>query len=157
MDREERLRFLGHIRGLLKQGDALLLGVDLVKDVAVIEAAYNDASGVTAAFNRNVLRAVNAALAADFVPEAYQHCAFFNKEEERIEMHLIPDVPQRVTIPAAELQVEVLPSESIRTEISCKFTRATATSMLEAAGFRVERWHTDPQNLFALVLAVPSL
>jgi L-histidine Nalpha-methyltransferase len=156
LDGEERHRFLGHIRGLLKDGDALLLGVDLVKDVAVIEAAYNDAAGVTAEFNRNILRAVNAALSANFVPEAYQHCAFFNKEAERIEMHLIPDAPQRVTIPAADLDIEILPSEGVRTEISCKFTRATATSMLEAAGFRVERWHTDPQSLFALVLAVPK-
>jgi L-histidine Nalpha-methyltransferase len=156
LDRQERQRFLGHVRGLLKDGDAFLLGVDLVKDVAVIEAAYNDAAGVTAEFNRNILSAVNAALSANFVPEAYRHHAFFNKEEERIEMHLIPNAPQQVTIPAAALRVEILPSESIRTEISCKFTRATATAMLEAAGFRVERWYTDPRDLFALVLASPS-
>jgi len=155
LDVDERLEFLRSVRGLLKGEDAFLLGVDLVKDVAVIEAAYNDSAGVTAAFNRNVLWAVNKALGADFQPEAYRHCAFFNATAERIEMHLVPDAPQHVQIPAAEISIDIAAEESIRTEISCKFTRTSATAMLEAADFGVAQWYTDPQNLFALILATP--
>ncbi|HZT07611.1 MAG TPA: L-histidine N(alpha)-methyltransferase [Chloroflexota bacterium] len=155
LDREERRVFLSRVRGMLRVGDALLLGVDLVKDIARLEAAYNDAAGVTAEFNRNILCAINNALAADFIPDAYRHRAFFNMEEERIEMHLIPDSPQRVTLPACGIVVDIDPAETIRTEISCKFTRESTTEMLESAGLDLDEWHTDDQQLFALAVAVP--
>jgi L-histidine N-alpha-methyltransferase len=155
LDAAERLAFLRVVRGLLAEGDAFLLGMDLVKDPSVIEAAYNDSAGVTAEFNRNILRAVNNALGGDFNPEAFQHCAFYNAVEARIEMHLIPDERQRVTLTAANLTVEIAPPEDIRTEISCKFTHESARAMLEAAGFGLHGWYTDPANKFALALAVP--
>ncbi len=156
LDVAERQAFLSQTRDLLGEGDALLIGVDLVKDPAVLEAAYNDSAGVTAEFNRNILRAVNAALGADFVPEAYRHHAPYNRELQRIEMHLIPEEPQRVRVSAIDLAVDVEPSESIRTEISCKFTEETVTSMLASAGFRLRHWYTDGENRFALALAVPD-
>jgi L-histidine N-alpha-methyltransferase len=152
---DERVAFLRDVRGLLHQGDAFLLGVDLVKDVDVLEAAYNDSAGVTAEFNRNILRVVNRELAANFDVEAFGHHAFYNREHDRIEMHLIPDTPQTVRVAAIDLMTTIGPDESIRTEISCKFTRESVSTMLAAAGLRLERWFTDPDGRFGLALAVP--
>jgi L-histidine Nalpha-methyltransferase len=153
LDVEERLRLLRAIRGLLQPGDAFLLGIDLVKEIAVIEAAYNDAAGVTAEFNRNILAVVNRQFDGDFQPAAYAHRAFYNREQERIEMHLVPNARQVVTLGRINLTVEVAADESIRTEISCKFTRSRVAEMLEAAGLRLAHWYSDPEQLFGLVLA----
>jgi L-histidine Nalpha-methyltransferase len=155
LDRPARQSLLTQIRSLLRRGDRLLLGVDLVKDQAVLEAAYNDAAGVTAAFNRNILRVVNRSLGADFRPEAFRHHALYNATEQRIEMHLVSDRPQTVHVRAIDLTVRLEASETIWTESSYKFTRATTRAMLAAAGLRVAAWHTDRDERFALILAAP--
>ncbi len=152
----ERHRFLAQVRRLLGHGGRLLMGVDLVKDVAVLEAAYNDSAGVTAEFNRNILRVVNKGLHANFHPEAFRHHAFYNREAARIEMHLVPESPQTVRLRDLELTIHVGPDESIWTESSHKFTRESTGAMLESAALRLERWYTDPEELFGLVLAAPA-
>jgi L-histidine N-alpha-methyltransferase len=155
LDAPARQALLDQVRGLLCRGDRLLLGVDLVKDPAVLEAAYNDAAGVTAEFNRNILRVVNQGLGANFRPEAFRHHAWYNATESRIEMHLIPETPQTVHVRSLDLTVRLEPSESIWTESSYKFTRASTRAMLEAAGLRLDAWHTDATGRFALAIAAP--
>ncbi|HKP76437.1 MAG TPA: L-histidine N(alpha)-methyltransferase [Longimicrobiaceae bacterium] len=151
----EAVALLRGVRRRMWPGDAFLMGVDLRKDPAVIEAAYNDAAGVTAEFNRNMLRVLNALAGADFDPEAFAHRAFYHRELHRIEMHLAPAAPQTVTIPGVGT-VEVAAGESIRTEISCKHDRASVDAMVEAAGMRVTRWETDDAGLYAILLAAPE-
>jgi L-histidine N-alpha-methyltransferase len=153
LEADERLALLRATRGLLQPGDAFLLGIDLVKDIPVIEAAYNDRAGVTEEFNRNVLAVINREFDADFRPAAFAHRAFYNREQERIEMHLVPDERQVATLRRISLTVEVPVGESIRTEISCKFTRGRVSTMLQAAGLRLANWYSDPKQLFGLVLA----
>ncbi len=149
----DRHRFLSQVRHLMEREDRLLLGVDLVKDVDVLEAAYNDFAGVTAEFNRNILRVVNRGLHADFDPEAFRHLALYNQEEARIEMHLTPDSAQTVRVADLDLTIEVRPGEMLWTESSHKFTRESTAAMLETAGMALERWYTDDQRLFGLALA----
>jgi L-histidine Nalpha-methyltransferase len=143
----ERSMFLERIGA---SGDWLLLGTDLVKDVAVIEKAYNDAAGVTAEFNRNVLYVINRELDADFDPDAFEHVAFFDPKNEWIEMRLRARSDQTVTIAGAE--VEIGEGEDIRTEISAKFTPQRIAAELDAAGFELKRFYTD--GLFGLSLAL---
>jgi L-histidine N-alpha-methyltransferase len=156
LDAPARQALLGRVRRLLRPGDGFLLGVDHVKDRAVLEAAYNDAAGVTAAFNRNILRVVNRGLGADFRADAYRHHAWYNSAESRIEMHLAPESPQVVTVSSLDLTLRLEPSETIWTESSYKFTRVSARSMLSAAGLRLEEWYTDREQRFALALAAPA-
>jgi L-histidine N-alpha-methyltransferase len=153
-----RRRFLRGLARLLRPDvDHLLLGTDLVKDVSVLEAAYNDREGLTAAFNLNVLRVLNRELGADFDPGAFEHVAFFDREHEWIEMRLRARARQTVTIPGAGgLVVEFAGREELRTEISAKFTPARLASDLEAAGLRLVRTLTDDQDRFALTLATPA-
>jgi L-histidine N-alpha-methyltransferase len=153
LDPAERLALLAQVRGLLRRGDRLLLGVDLVKDTAVLEAAYNDAAGVTAAFNRNILSVVNRSLGADFRPEMFRHHARYNTTAQRIEMHLVSDSAQRVHVRNLGLTVDLEPGETIWTESSYKFTRASARAMLTEAGLRLDGWHTDGGERFALAVA----
>lgn len=149
-----RRRFLRELGRLLRPGvDHLLLGSDLVKDPAVLEAAYDDASGVTAEFNRNVLRVVNRELGADFDVEAFDHVAFFDREHEWIEMRLRASRRMSVRVRALGLNVEFAAREEMRTEISAKFTRERLASDLEAAGLELERVMTDEDGLFALSLS----
>ena len=148
-----RRRLLRGIAELLGPGDALLLGVDLVKDPDVLEAAYDDAQGVTAEFNRNLLHVVNRELGADFIPEAFEHVAFFDREREWIEMRLRARRPMRVRVAALHLDVEFAAGEELRTEISAKFTRARLERDYAAAGLELTGWLTDPDELFALTLA----
>jgi L-histidine Nalpha-methyltransferase len=155
LDAPARQALLAQVRSLLRRGDRLLLGVDLVKDRAVLEAAYNDAAGVTAAFNRNILQVVNRGLGADFRPEAFRHHAWYNAAESRIEMHLVADTPQTVRVRSLDLTVRLEPSESIWTESSYKFTRASTRAMLQAAGLKLDAWHTDAAERFALAVAAP--
>jgi L-histidine N-alpha-methyltransferase len=148
----EAVALLGRVRARMRPGDTFLMGVDLRKDPRVIEAAYNDAAGVTAEFNRNMLRVVNALAGADFDPAAYDHLAFYNTADHRVEMHLVARAPQAVTIPGAgEFTVDA--GETIRTEISCKHDRASVTEMLAAAGMRLAEWETDEDGLYAILLA----
>jgi L-histidine N-alpha-methyltransferase len=145
---------LSRIRSTLRPTDRLLLGVDLVKDVTTLEAAYNDSRGITAEFNRNVLRVLNRELGADFDVDAFAHRAFYNRELHRIEMHLVARAPQRVHVPGIGT-VQLAAGESIRTEISCKYDQSAVRSLLAAAGFTLARWMTDSERRFALVLAEP--
>jgi L-histidine N-alpha-methyltransferase len=132
-------------------GEWLLIGTDLVKDTAVIEAAYNDEAGVTAEFNRNVLHVINRELDADFDPDAFEHVAFFDAENEWVEMRLRARSEQSVTIPGAGLALDIAEGEEIRTEISAKFTQARIDRELQAAGFELERFFSD--GAFGLSLA----
>jgi L-histidine N-alpha-methyltransferase len=154
-DPAERVEFLSQVRDLLAEGDRLLIGMDLLKDTATIEAAYNDSAGVTAAFNRNMLNVINRGLLADFEPEAFEHRAFFNAAESRIEMHLVPHGPQLVSIRNLGITITIEPPETIWTESSYKFDRRSAEEMLTDAGLTLERFYTNerPDQLFGLALA----
>ena len=151
-----RRRFLRAIAGLLQDGDHLLMGTDLVKDPEVLEAAYDDAEGVTAEFNRNVLRVVNRELGADFDPEQFEHVARFDPEQEWIEMRLRARRAQLTHVRALDLPVRFRAGEELRTEISAKFTPKRLSADLSAAGLELVRWLTDPEELFALTLSRPA-
>lgn len=155
LDPLDRHRLLTQVRGLLRAGDRFLLGVDLVKDVATLEAAYNDAAGVTREFNRNILRVVNRAVGGDFRPEAFEHVAFYEAAAARIEMHLVPSLPQVVRLADLDLTLRFGPTEGIWTESSYKFTPASVQQALEKADLMLDAWHADSGNRFALALAAP--
>jgi L-histidine N-alpha-methyltransferase len=150
----DAVAFLRRVRGALAPGDGFLLGVDLVKDPARLEAAYNDSRGVTAAFNRNILKVVNDRLGADFDPEAFEHVAFYDPTNSWIEMRLRARRAMRVHVPASTLDLSLRRGEEIRTEISAKYTRPAVESMLSDAGLRLVGWWTDPETLFAEALIV---
>ena len=152
----ERLELLTGIRKLLSPGDFLLLGMDMVKDITVLEAAYNDAAGVTAAFNLNMLSVINNALQADFNVEEFRHHAHYNHELDRIEMHLYARSDQSIHITDLDMTVEVGKGESIWTESSHKFTRETAMSMIHEAGMSLDTWYTDPLDYYGLALITTS-
>jgi L-histidine Nalpha-methyltransferase len=157
LDPPARQQLLTHVRSLLRTPeDRFLIGLDLVKDVDLLEAAYNDASGVTRAFNRNILEVVNRGVDGDFQPEAFRHVAFYNEAEARIEMHLVPGVAQDVKLRRLGLDIRVSPEERIWTESCYKFTRGAAQAMLAGAGLRLERWHVDPDAYFAVAVAVSA-
>jgi L-histidine Nalpha-methyltransferase len=148
-----RRGLLRSIAQLLGPRDRLLLGTDLVKDPAVIEAAYDDSHGITAEFNRNVLHVINRELDADFTPDAFEHVAFFDRRHEWVEMRLRARRPCSVLIGDLDLRVEFAAGEELRTEISAKFTRSRIESDFAAAGLKLDRWYADPDDLFALSLA----
>ena len=149
------IRLLGRVRAAMHPGDRFLMGADLRKDPALIEAAYNDARGVTAEFNRNMLRVLDHELGADFDPDAFAHRAFYEPEAHRIEMHLVATRAQMVRIPGVGV-VRFEAGESIRTEISCKYDVPSLAALFAAAGLRLESWQTDPDNRFALVVGAPA-
>ncbi|MET7683161.1 L-histidine N(alpha)-methyltransferase [Streptomyces sp. NPDC005423] len=150
----ERAAFLSGVRALLSPGDALLLGTDLVKDETVLVRAYDDAAGVTAAFNKNVLTVVNRELGADFDPGAFDHVALWDAGAEWIEMRLRSRTEQTVKVRALGLAVDFAPGEELRTEISAKFRREGVRSELAAAGLELAHWWTDREERFALSLSV---
>ncbi|MET8575740.1 L-histidine N(alpha)-methyltransferase [Streptomyces sp. NPDC005012] len=150
----ERERFLRSVRELLSPGDALLLGTDLVKDERVLVRAYDDAAGVTAEFNRNVLRVVNRELSADFRPELFDHVAVWDPAAEWIEMRLRSREAQTVKIPAVDLVVDLAEGEEVRTEVSAKFRPERVREELGAVGMEVTHWWTDREGRFALSLGV---
>lgn len=156
LDPAQRTDFYRILRRALSADDTLLLGVDLVKDPAVLVAAYDDAQGVTAEFDKNVLHVLNRELDADFDPDAYDHVALWNADEERIEMHLRSRIDQTVKIPPLDMSVDFVRGEHLRTEISTKFRREPLEAELAEAGFTIRQWWTDPQTRFALLLAVPT-
>ncbi|MEH0828139.1 MULTISPECIES: L-histidine N(alpha)-methyltransferase [unclassified Micromonospora] len=147
----ERAEFLAAMRAALEAGDWLLIGTDLVKDPAVVVPAYDDAAGVTAEFNRNVLRVVNRELGADFEPEAFTHVARWDPDREWIEMRLRADRAMRVRV--LDLTVEFAAGEELRTEVSAKFRPEGIARELAAAGFTVRGFWTDPDGLFGVNLA----
>jgi len=152
----ERATFFRELRDTLAPGEWFLLGTDLVKDPAVLVPAYDDAAGVTAEFNRNVLAVLNRELGADFSVETYQHVAIWDPENEWIEMRLRCAAGARVNLSQLDLDIVLEPGEEIRTEISAKFRRAGIERELASAGFSQDCWWTDPQGLFALSLARAS-
>jgi dimethylhistidine N-methyltransferase/ergothioneine biosynthesis protein EgtC len=156
LDREQRAHLFTALRnGPVREGDALLLGADLVKDSEVLVRAYDDAAGVTAEFNKNVLQVLNRELDADFDPNDFEHVALWNAGEERIEMHLRARRAVSVKIRALDLGTEFAAGETLRTETSAKFRRAGLAAELAAAGLAVTEWWTDPAGRFALLLAEP--
>jgi L-histidine N-alpha-methyltransferase len=152
---DERKRFLAELVSGFEPGDGLLLGTDLVKDVGRLEAAYDDAAGVTAEFNRNVLHVVNANLDADFDPGRFQHVAFFDLDNEWIEMRLRSRSTHEVVVPGCDgLSVSFEAGEEMRTEISAKFRRPGVEAELAAVGLELTEWWTDSAGDFALSLSI---
>lgn len=152
--RGDATALLRHCAAAMKKDDRLLLGVDLKKDSARLNAAYNDAAGVTAAFNRNVLRALNRQLDADFDPESFEHHAFYDSETGRVEMHLVATLPMTVHIPEVGT-FDLGAGESILTEISRKYDRPEVDATLEAAGLAVEQWFEREPDEYAVVVGKP--
>ncbi|MEU3934830.1 L-histidine N(alpha)-methyltransferase [Streptomyces sp. NPDC029044] len=150
----ERAAFLASVRALLAPGDALLLGTDLVKDEEVLVRAYDDAAGVTAAFNKNVLTVINRELGADFEPAAFDHVALWDPGHEWIEMRLRSRTAQTVKVPALGLAVDFAAGEEMRTEVSAKFRQEGVRAELSAAGLELAHWWTDDAGRFALSLSV---
>jgi L-histidine Nalpha-methyltransferase len=148
-----RAEFLSALSDTLQPGDSLLLGTDLVKDTGRLVRAYDDAAGVTAQFNRNVLAVVNRQLDADFDLAAFEHVARWNDDEERIEMWLRAAKAQRVHVAALDLTVEFAAGEEMLTEVSSKFRAQGVESELAAAGLRRTHWWTDPAGDFGLSLS----
>ena len=151
--REEGVALVRRVRSEMAEDDRFLVGFDLQKDVDTLEAAYNDAAGVTAEFNLNALRVLNRELDADFDVGRFRHRAVYVEADERIEMHLVAEAPCTVTIPGAgEFDFEA--GETIRTEVSCKYTRDSIDRLFGDAGLTVERFATEPPG-FALAWARP--
>ncbi|MFD9422868.1 MULTISPECIES: L-histidine N(alpha)-methyltransferase [unclassified Streptomyces] len=150
---EERATFLHSVRSLLSPGDALLLGTDLVKEEGALVAAYDDAAGVTAAFNKNVLSVVNRELGADFPLDAFDHVAVWDPRAEWIEMRLRARRALTVKIPELDLVVPFEAGEEMRTEVSAKFREEGVREELAVAGLRLDQWWTDSAGRFALSLA----
>ncbi|MFH9060939.1 L-histidine N(alpha)-methyltransferase [Streptomyces coeruleorubidus] len=150
----ERAAFLASVRALLAPGDALLLGTDLVKDEEVLVRAYDDAAGVTAAFNKNVLTVIDRELGADFELAAFDHVALWDAEHEWIEMRLRSRTAQTVKVPALGLAVDFAAGEELRTEVSAKFRQEGVRAELFAAGLDLTHWWTDEAGRFALSLSV---
>jgi L-histidine N-alpha-methyltransferase len=148
-----RRRLLRDVRAMLRPGDRFLVGTDLVKDPATIEAAYDDPAGVTAEFNRNVLHVINRELDADFDPDAFEHVAFYDPEHEWVEMRLRARERCSVRVRDLDLRVEFTAGEELRTEISAKFTSARIRADCAAAGMELQRTWTDAGRLFGLSLA----
>jgi L-histidine N-alpha-methyltransferase len=150
---DERAAFLGELRAALHPGEWLLLGADLVKDAATLVPAYDDAAGVTAEFNRNVLHVINRELRADFDPLAFEHVAIWDPAREWIEMRLRSVRAQDVRIDDLDLDLHFAEGEEVRTEISAKFRREGLAAELAASGFALRHWWSDPRDWFSLTLA----
>jgi L-histidine Nalpha-methyltransferase len=152
----ERAVFLRSVRSLLDPGDALLLGTDLVKDEEVLVRAYDDASGVTAAFNKNVLSVIARELGADVDPGDFDHVAVWDREQEWIEMRLRARSALTVKIPELDLAVSFEAGEEMRTEVSAKFRQEGVRRELAAAELELTKWWTDTEGRFALSLSTAS-
>ena len=149
--KKECLRFLRSVKEILNPEDRFLLGIDMIKPVDVIEKAYNDGEGITRLFNLNILAHINRELNADFNPEHFEHVAFFNGREERVEMHLRAERPHTVRISELSLSVDFKEGETLHTEICRKFSPESAQNHFKKAGLAVTKWFTDPDEWFSLV------
>jgi L-histidine Nalpha-methyltransferase len=156
LDRPTAIQLMRAVRDGMRPDDRFLVGADLhTKDAARIERAYNDAAGVTAEFNRNVLRVLNRELGASFDVEAFAHHAPWVEQERRIEMHLVARTAQAVDVPPVG-RVLFAAGESIRTEYCCKYDRATLEAMLGEANLAIETWRVDAPDQFAIMIAAPT-
>ncbi len=144
------LELLQNISRQMKSGDILLMGMDLVKPEDILYAAYNDAPGVTAEFNRNILNTVNALIQSDFQPDDFDHLAFFNSEKSRIEMHLVARCDLAIHSPFLPEPLTLLKGESIHTENSHKYSPGHIREMAAASGLQLKHTHTDKKGWFAL-------
>jgi L-histidine N-alpha-methyltransferase len=145
------VKLLRRIRAAMSPGDRLLLGADLRKEHSRLVAACNDAAGLTAEFNRNILRVVNTKLGADFDPTAFEHRAFYNRTARRTEMHLVSTARQAVTIPGVGI-IEIEEGETIRTDIGSKYDRHAIQDLLGDAGFQLAEWRTDDRGDYAVAV-----
>lgn len=152
MEPDAQVAFLARVRPLLEDGGALLVGVDLVKDPATLVAAYDDAAGVTAEFNRNLLRVLHNELDAEVPVDAFEHVARWDAGRERVEMWLVAQRPVKVVFPTLDLVVPFEEGQGLRTEISCKFTPQSLRERCAAAGLSVRRLDTDPRDRFAVAV-----
>ncbi len=150
---DARRDFLIRLAALLDRGDHLLLGTDLIKDSARLQAAYDDASGVTAMFNKNVLFVLNRELGADFDPDAFEHVARYDDEQARMDIRLRSLASQTVHLERLDLDVTFAVGEELRTEISAKFTREGLERIYAEAGLELTGWFTDSAGDYALSLA----
>jgi len=155
-ERADAVKLLREVTGeLLDDGGHLLLGTDLVKDKATLDAAYNDRNGITARFNRNILNVINERLDGNFDSEAFEHVAYFDPGEARIETSLRSLRDQEVRLKRIDLDVKFEAGEMLRTEISCKYTQQSVERILAEAGLELVRWYTDRDQQFALSLSRP--
>ena len=154
LDEREASSFLECLAATLNPGDRFLLGLDMIKPTEILEAAYNDSRSVTAEFNKNILLVVNRELRANFNPDSFEHVAFFNEEEERVEMHLRARRDLWVQVRKVDASFVLRKGETVRTEICRKFRRISAEKMIHDAGMEVSRWYTDPKGWFSLLEAV---
>jgi L-histidine Nalpha-methyltransferase len=152
LERGEAARFLARVRDTLAPGDRLLVGIDLRKDRAALEAAYDDPCGVTAAFNRNLLVRINRELGGRFDVRSFEHRAVYNEGEGRVEMYLVSTRSQRVRVERLGLEVAFAAGESIHTENAYKYSLAEIETLAAAAGLRAERAWLDPDGRFRLNL-----
>jgi L-histidine N-alpha-methyltransferase len=150
---DRSVTFLRSVAREMTPADGFMIGFDLVKDRATLGRAYNDSAGITAEFNLNLLRVMNRELGADFDVGEFEHRAFYNEQETRIEMHLVSSRSQTVRLDTIDLVTEFERGESIRTELSHKYTRDSVEELLGAGGLRLAAWETDSAGRFALALA----
>ena len=150
--RGERIKFLNRVAGIMNPEDRFVLGLDMLKPIEIIEAAYNDSQGVTSEFNKNILRNINRSLNADFNLADFEHLAVFVKEKERIEMHLRAKCQTTARIADLDLSIACRPGETIHTEICKKFSRENANKDFHEAGLTATRWFSDPAGWFSLVM-----
>lgn len=151
LDRRDAVRFVAKLGKLIKTGERLLLGLDMVKDKAVLEMAYNDEKDVTARFNKNILNVANKIIGTDFEPEYFRHHAFFDEEKQRIEMHLVATRDMTVKSPLFEGGLEILKGETIHTENSHKFTTDHIGEFASGSGLSVRAAYADSNRWFTLV------
>lgn len=146
-------RFIGEIQKCMRSGDMLLLGADRVKDRAILEAAYNDKAGITAAFNLNVLNVLNRELHADFQPDCFYHRAVYQPAKQRMEMHLVAQTRQHIHIGSLQSDIHFDPGESILTEVSHKFTSDALHSLISSCGLTLQQHYQADNQYFSLLLA----
>ena len=154
LDEEETNAFLRNVARSMNEADRFMVGLDMVKPVEILEAAYNDSRGVTARFNKNILNVINSEAGADFQPELFDHLAYFNQQHDRIEMHLVAKKDHLVRLSLFDSVCSIKRGETIRTEICRKFRKETAAQMFRRAGMRIDRWRTDQNGWFSLAEVV---
>lgn len=142
---------LQEVARVMDPNDRFLLGLDMVKDTDILKSAYNDSRGVTAEFNKNILHVMNREASADFDVDGFDHLAIYNHELEQVEMHLIANRSMTVTLGEVPLTVKIEKGETIRTEISRKFTRERVEEVIGSAGLAARSWYSDPEGWFSLV------